>query len=988
MSNPTAQQILEATNGGLDVILRYLPAAEPGTRNKSHKFALRDEKTPSCNLYLQNDGRWIVYDYGAHEGHDAFDIAARFEGYRLPDEFGKCVRTIAELFGIQADSGKVSGPTYKFSKRDATDGETEGQFIAEEMELTIADAKAVFSDNVWRYLGKKGKASKDRPDDETALKNAQELCSRYNLKSLSSYSIVKKNKTSGKLEVLTFGSTDLYPMLMWDEGDFQKIYKPKEREKKYRFMFSGKKPTGNYMWGYRQCNQYLDEHRLIIEKATGEDTDEKKQKSKEVPKLPEIIICTGGSDALNVAACGYSVVWFDSESADVESGEFRKLTGMAERVFNLPDLDATGKREGMALAEQYLDLHTIWLPEGLLQKRDLRGNACKDVRDYFRYWKPADFKNLLNVSYPLKFWDEELKVQRDGTPKKKHGRFLYEYRPNNELIYNFLTRMGYGMLEMPSEKNGEAMIFLDGGIVRRKEFRQVSRFVIDFLKARHYPTDLYNAFYNSDRFTEKSLSNLPYRTIDFNDTGREYQWMFFENQAWEVTATDVIPHELTSCGRYVWEKEVIQHHVKKQDSFFTIAEKDGSYGIEINPDHDCEFFRFLINTSRVHWRKELEERLDTYSAEDKAAYLEKFKWSVNGDLLSEEESLEQMQHLIAKICSFGYLLHRYKDPAEAFVVWAMDYMIAENEENASHGGTGKSMAYGSLEHLMTTVKLEGRNPKLTANPHVLENVTEHSDLLFIDDAYEYFDFNFFYSSVTSFMTVNPKGTKSYELSFDQSPKICIPSNFPPRNTDKSTRRRLWFTCFSDYYHKNPNNEYREERVPKDEFGRSFFKDWDGEEWNRYLNFMAQCIQAWLQFGQVEPPLDTVMKNTYRSQMGANFQGWADNYFSEENDRLNRFTPRYMAYQSYVNEVDKSIKPQSWLQKLQSWCRYNDMALNPTGETPKKNKDGRFTSWVEKMEYKGGSWQKSGKKEAVEMLYLRTTDDAEFQDGLADVDVPF
>ena len=93
---------------------------------------------------------------------------------------------------------------------------------------------------------------------------------------------------------------------------------------------------------------------------------------------------------------------------------------------------------------------------------------------------------------------------------------------------------------------------------------------------------------------------------------------------------------------------------------------------------------------------------------------------------------------------------------------------------------------------MKSVTLSGRNRKLTDNPHIYDRVTEYTDMVLIDDANAYLDFDFFFDVVTGDMTVNPKNNKSYEIPFEKAPKFCITSNYTLRKVDPSTEGRMLF----------------------------------------------------------------------------------------------------------------------------------------------------------------------------------------------------
>lgn len=168
------------------------------------------------------------------------------------------------------------------------------------------------------------------------------------------------------------------------------------------------------------------------------------------------------------------------------------------------------------------------------------------------------------------------------------------------------------------------------------------------------------------------------------------------------------------------------------------------------------FFGYVINSSRVYWRKELEYNFDDKSVGEAEAYREKHKFDIEGEGLTAEEVAEQKRNLINKIFTIGYMLHRYKSPSRAWAPQAMDNKIGEDGE--CNGRSGKSFMFKALSYFMKTVKLSGRNPKLMDNPHVFDQVNQHTDFILVDDCDRYLNTGLFYDIITSDMTVNPKIT--------------------------------------------------------------------------------------------------------------------------------------------------------------------------------------------------------------------------------------
>jgi hypothetical protein len=962
-----AQDLYDATSGGLDIITRYIPDARSaeGKKNKLFRFDEFDTK-PSCSLY-EHGGIWWVKNHGESDpAMNAIEVVMKLQRC----DFITAINTIAADFGLKADEKGNQPIRAEYRKADAPAGTDEKFYELDFKEFTVAELKTVFSNQTWLRLCYDPKAK--QTTDEYGLVQAQQLCSYYHFRSLAAYRYCGRDKETNRLVIHEFRSTDLYPIFCYEEGDFKKLYKPKEPKLEFRFRYFGHKPA-TFLHGLAQhMRKVIDTNAENDKKYESLPDAEKAAARRQTYKLPEIILMSGGSDALNVAALGYHVVWKNSENDALRESDYNVMADLAETMYQLPDLDATGVATAHKMAMEYLDLRTIWLPDWLSQKVDWRGNPCKDVRDYLRYWKKKDFAGLVENAYPLRFWEESPRLDKKGNQLYKKGKALNKYTPHPVLVMNFLYRNGFARLHAPSNPD-TTFIHVTGNIVRKVETKDVREFLRRFLESRHLDWDLRAAFARTTDLSDGMLEQLPERKLDFQDFCPNSQWMFFQNVCWEIRKDAIIEHKPEKAGRYVWEHEVIPHQVKLLDPAFSVGRVEDQYQLSLT-NTDGLFLRYLILASRVYWRTELEEKLDGISEAMRPAYRQAHRFSLDGPLLTDEQRYKQQLHLVNKLAAFGYLLHRYKDPANAYCVWSTDYLIRDTDE--SHGGTGKSLAAGSLLNLMQVETLEGRDHKLTQNPHVFENVTEHTDQILLDDAQKYIPFEFFFSLITSFIRVNPKGKKGFTIPQELAPKLHITSNFPPLRADTSTLRRIWFMAYSDYFHYNPNGEYREERRPIDEFGKRFFKeDFGPDEWNQYLNLMARCVQLWLQQGKVEPPMTELMSNAYRNRVGAEFESWADVYFSEENATLNCYVQRHKPYETYKRDVTSQTTPQKWHERLEAWCKYKGYSLNPRtlkGYRGGDEEGGRITYKGIKENWQGNAWVRLDvPKSSVEYLYIQT-----------------
>ncbi|RCR69440.1 hypothetical protein [Larkinella punicea] len=928
---------LLAIDGGLSYITYRFPDAEESVSHKNRKFKLRpDEKTASASLKKDlNSGTYIVKDFGSSDpAMNAVAVAQFLDG----SDFVTALKAVAAFYKFEGSDVPEVKPDYK--SWPAKPDEAEGQMVFEPKEFTINDLKALFSINAWNALG---------TNDEARLAEGSRICTYYHYKSLASYTQTKAGKTH------QFISTDLFPMFLIDEGAWKKLYKPKA-EKKFRFQSTGNKPE-NFIHGLAQAQKKVAELVAANPEPGEQDLDEgdkpAKKKKKGPEKLDEIILCTGGSDALNVAALGYAVAWQNSETALLSPADFKTLARLADKIYNLPDIDSTGKREAFKLAMTYLEIRTICLPESLKKYLDGNGNPCKDVRDYLKYHRKYEFAELVKVALPYQFWDQDVALDRDGSPRMKFGKLLMEYKFNNVHAYNFLRLNGFARYRSPKEKDGFCYVREQNNIVSKIEGSAVKDFIHNFLEDRRFAVDLRNAMYKTPYLSDSSISNLGFFDGDFKTYGHDYQYLFFAKNTWKITASGIVEEKAGTLDKHIWEHKVIDRPVKILEDMFTVTKTEGQYDIQIGKD-PAMFLKFLIQSSRTHWRKEMEDRLDL-GLMDKAAQLEyctdhgfttedlksMLYWSnperqieyrkanqfaIDGGLLTEDEIQEQKLHLINKIYAIGYLLHRYKNPAKPWAVFVMDAKISENSE--SHGGAGKGILAKGIYKLLSKVQLDGRNPALVENRHLLENVDQDTDLVHVEDAYEGLPFGFFFAPLTSATTVNPKQKRSFELEYAVSPKWLFDTNFGDRYTDSSSRRRKLYVAFSDYYHEN-TGDYRESRSPFDEFGMNLFDDFDEAEWNLFYNFMAQCLKFYLGCqDKIEAPLQNISKRNLIAVMGDHFRAWADAYLSIEGGRLDQLINKLDAQEDLFRSSKIKMSSQQFKRGLKAWCGFNGYEYNP------------------------------------------------------------
>ena len=907
MSYVKDTDILDATNGGLDIILSYYPNANNVITKTTRQFKLREsEKTASASLKQLENGVWVVTDFGGDQvSRNGISVCSVEENI----SYGEACALLGSRYQIEGAKLQVVKP--KIEHRPLAPKETPGSY------------HFVYKDFTAKELALIGPRVNEKH------------CEEFKLRSCQSFAYCKENET------IVTTATEEYPILVFDFGTWQKIYQPNSFEKQYRFRYAGAKPN-RHVFGLDLIEKEFKRIKAAQESEESEEwtredeeEDNKKAKKKD-PRLDAAFIVSGGSDGINLRSFDKYPIWFNSESEHLDWDEYKKLKIWVKDIYYVADLDNTGVKQAITMGLKFLDIKLLWLPEKLKLYKDKRGNPCKDFKDYVEkfYHKEnansffAAIDKLVNNALPMQFWTE-------WKSEKKTN-----YNLSNTRLYHFLANMGFGRYENENLKEGFLYIRKEGSIIKTLHPYEIENYVHGFLEDRQMNPDLRDYIYKSPQLSERSLSKLPKLSIDFTDADKNTQYLFFPKKVWKITAVEIIEYKQGEVDKFIWEDKIISFDAKKEDPHFKITtDADGNLDIDILKNNN-PFLNFLINTSRVHWKKELEEAFDGRPEKEADEYFKNNQFNIAGNNLSEDEIFEQKQHLINKIYSIGYMLHKHKDESKAWCVFAMDNKISESGE--SHGGSGKSLCYGYLNNILKRrFYLKGRDEKLTQNDFIYHGVTEDTDYIMIDDSSQYLKFDFFFSEITGSLKVNPKNAQPFEIPFAKAPKFIISSNFTIRDADPSTSRRLLYTVFSDYYHFNKDDEYRQERQVSSDFGgRNLFKDFTEAEWNAYYNFCAQSLQFFLAHPvKVNPPMDNVTKRSLQAEMGDAFMGWAEAFFAtmhnnestfiEEPKYLNNYFSKEMAFEEFMRATKQGKWTTNKFKKaLKAYCQWNGYILNP------------------------------------------------------------
>lgn len=908
------EDISSSTNKGLDIIRHLYPDAGRviDSGNLKQAFKMRNERTPSAHL-KEFDLWWVVTDFGDDQrGHNPISLWMKEKNMGFNEA---CIDINTELMlGLGDIRQDVNQP--RFEK--------------------LLDAEPDMKEGEWYY-------ELNEKFTEKELETMGPCVKQEHVDALHWFSVKWVGKCKDR-KITKKWSTETYPIFMREctymvDGEPRKFYKKYEPlcfDKQYRFMYIGAKPR-DYINGLQELKgEYFGLNET--KRYEWESNPLNEGKPYKEMKLQQAVICSGERDALCARSLGYSPLWLNSETAELEASQYKEVMKLVDALYNVPDKDETGIRRGRELALRYPDIRTIWLPERFERFRDARGRFRKDFRDWLEMQDAPHqaMKTLVGQALPARFWEERSKKKGEDT----------SFSINSGCLQYFLRLQGFYKLK-DKEANKVEFVRIRSNRVERVSTDDITEFLINWARGdekrspfSEMPSDVQsidvqNLIIDSPRTSPASISKLSSIELDFCNYTPTTQIFFFQDNTVRVTNEAIEVFDRGSAielKRYVWEENIIKHKFTQLGSMFEITRdetEDGKilYDIEVK-DVQSKVFAYLINSSRLYWRRELEDLLEGKTPDERQAYIEEHRFSIDSATLTPSEIVDQKRALINKIFTIGYMLHGFKDPSRAWAPMAMDWKIGDDGE--CNGRSGKSFLFSQvLSKILKTVKLSGRNAKLLDNPHVFDQVDRHTRMLLVDDCMKGIRMEAFYDNITGDMTVNPKNNKSYNIDFIESPKLVFTTNYVPNNFDASTEARLLYLVFSDYYHQSTEeSDYKGSRSIRDDFGKSLFGvDYTEQEWNADLNFLLQCAQFYLQTlatgDKIQPPMENIMLRKRKQDMSGNFEQWAEAYFHPLCvEHLDKLIPIKEALDDFRQTSGlKDMTSNSFTRKLRAFARY-------------------------------------------------------------------
>jgi hypothetical protein len=245
--------------------------------------------------------------------------------------------------------------------------------------------------------------------------------------------------------------------------------------------------------------------------------------------------------------------------------------------------------------------------------------------------------------------------------------------------------------------------------------------------------------------------------------------------------------------------------------------------------------------------------------------------------------------------TLGYLIHSFKDKTHQKAIIFQDESVDDNP----NGGSGKSLIVNALKHFKKVVVIDGKQFDPTKGDFVYQRVNLDTQILAFDDVKKNFNFESIFPLITEGITVNKKNKDEIFIGFDQSPKVCITTNYVISGSGSSHERRRHELELHQYF-----GQYK---TPLDEYGKLMFDQWQEKQWQQFDNYMIKNVQQFLNDGLVK--VNTINAEVKRmiQATSKDFYDWAEEQTWACDQRIYN---KYL-YDNFIEEFDDKKLSKVW-----------------------------------------------------------------------------
>jgi len=492
--------------------------------------------------------------------------------------------------------------------------------------------------------------------------------------------------------------------------------------------------------------------------------------------------------------------------------------------------------------------------------------AKKSLPTYTPEIEEIETPTTHDIDDKVLFWYEEITKEKNGK-EKKTIKFSYDDGTR------FLERNGF--FKIPMDNNNYQFIRIKDNVIDIVKERNMREFMLSYLE-----TDYWNfknvremfkrgaKMYSSTQY----LECLPFYYPKFKKDTEHTAFIYFNNCYLEIDKDKIEQNKYNALTGNIWSKQI------------------NNFELEFCDYQNCYFDEFL--QLAILGRK--------------PATIEDFT-----DL-----ETKKIQSVMSTI---GYLLHRYKDPANPKVVVGVDKkMRTGNDDN---GGSGKSLFSKAISKLIHTCIIDGKNFKFDA-PYPFEKLNLDHSLINFNDVTKNFDFERLFGLITEEFTYSKKYIDAITISYEDSPKMYISTNKSIKGGGASFMRRQHVIEFTDYFNDSHS--------PQKEFGHMFFSHWDNNEWNQFYLFLIHCLQFYLKYGLVEFPLENYGLNKLIDTAGDEFVDYMNDTVLTQMVFTTEFKVKEL-YDGFIKLVAGTFREKTqqntFSKNVKGWCELNNLEIN-------------------------------------------------------------
>lgn len=378
---------------------------------------------------------------------------------------------------------------------------------------------------------------------------------------------------------------------------------------------------------------------------------------------------------------------------------------------------------------------------------------------------------------------------------------------------------------------------------------------------------------------------------------------------------DIVKKDIVSRGCFeVWDYMAKNSSIFKKESLSMIDTIDVSTNKDTADTSYIYYKNKIVKTTKERielldykdidslvWSKQVIDR-DITLSENSDGEFRQFIWFLSAQNADRYYTLKSV---------IGYLLHSYQLDAEPKSIVFNDEMLSDDIPN---GGSGKGLIHKAIGQLKNICTEDGKrfDPK---NQFAYQRVSEDTQIFLIDDVPKSFNFENLFSIITEGITIEKKGKDPFKIPFNLSPKLSLTTNYTLRGDGASHYRRIFEVEIANYFN--------DKHTPFDEFGHSFFFDWDNEEWCKFDNFMIRCIQYYLENGLVESNKVNLELRKLRNNLGFEFLEFMDTLpFKEKKSKKDVREDFNIQYRN----IAKYNSPQKFNKKVKDYCDFYGFEL--------------------------------------------------------------